>query len=320
MKILDKNLFHNISKVKILVIGDIILDKYIFGNSNRLSPEFPVPVVNIIDNKASLGGSTNVAENLATIGAKVSLCGIIGDDNDGIEVLDLLKKSNIDSQFIIRKKKTNTTVKTRLISNKFHLARIDNDIDKISFTKQELAKLLKVISNFDLIIISDYNKGLINKNLVNKVVEKAKENSIKIYVDPKQNASVYQNVDYITPNEKEFKELFLKDLTGSLIKYSSNLINDFKIQNIIITKGDRGYTFISANKKAVHGLANKVDVYDICGAGDTFISYFSLFNFLFKNEIESLRIASLVATFTVTKPGIYSPSKTDLIQILSLNE
>lgn len=312
------NILDQISNTNILVIGDIILDKYIYGKSTRISPEFPVPVVNITKNEKALGGSTNVARNLSTVGGKVALCGVIGNDVDGEDIMQLTKINRINSDLIFKSENSNTTVKTRLISNNSHLARIDNDIERITLNSHQATTLLDSISKFDIIIISDYNKGLINKKIIKKIVSEANKNNIKVYVDPKQNPSVYDNVNFATPNEREYAKLFLnKNDYDYKIDFNKKIFEKHNIENLIITRGGEGYTFISKDKKVYHGKAEKVDVFDICGAGDTFISYFALFNFLLKDEIRSLKIATKFASLSVTNFGIYAPSKEDLINIIS---
>ena len=311
MKTFNK-ILTGIQNSSVLVIGDIMIDKYTIGKSTRLSPEFPVPVINFSSEKTELGGSINVAKNLSSIGVKTSICGIIGSDNNGELVIKKSQNEKIDTEMIFRRNQLLTTTKERIISNNSHIARLDKDIERVSLNEIELSELIKKIPEFDLIIISDHNKGLITKKLFKEVHKVANEHDIKIYVDPKQNPEVYKNANFITPNEKELEQLFLSNL-----KNLKKIITKFNFDGVVVTMGDKGYFYFDKNNKEEIGSAQKVDVFDVCGAGDTFISYFSIFTFLTKDITMSLKIASAFASLTVTHNGVYAPNIEDFKNIIS---
>ncbi len=319
-----KNLISIVSKFKdvsALVIGDIILDRYIDGKSNQLSPEFPVPLIQLNQEKIDLGGSMNVAMNLSTIGVSTTVCGIVGNDKYGNEIIDRAKKMNIDCQYIFKKKNVSTTVKTRVLSNGSHIARLDQDIKKISINRRETNAIKKIISNFDIIIVSDYNKGLITSKFMSKIVSLASLNAINVYVDPKQNPEVYMGVNFLTPNQKETDNLFLKKDNKKDVQSSINhIIKKYNFDGIAITQSEKGYTYYDANNTMSKGNANKVNVEDICGAGDTFISYLSLFHFCTRDIVLSLKYASKIATLSVTKKRVYAPKLKDVEKIISIND
>lgn len=302
-----------------LVIGDIIVDRYIYGKSNKLSPEFPVPLIVTNEDKIDLGGSMNVALNLSTIGVNTTICGVVGNDKYGNEVIDRANKRNIDCKYVFKKKDIKTTVKTRIISNGSHLARIDRDIEKIPINEKDISVIKKIIPNFDMVIISDYNKGLITSQFMKEIIIHASSNNINVYVDPKQDPKIYKGANFLTPNQKELDELFLKNSNEKDMQVNINKIikeNDF--DGIVVTQSEKGYTYYGNNDK-IRGSINKVKVNDICGAGDTFISYLSLFHFFTKDIKLSLNYASKLATLSVTHNRVYAPNKKDIEKIIKIN-
>ena len=210
-KTLKNKLLELISKfneAKILVVGDIILDEYLWGLANRLSPEAPVPVLEVKRKTYLLGGAANVANNIAAMGAKSIICGVIGDDLYSSVVMDLLKKNKVDTEFVIKDKTRPTTVKTRLIAqNNKHLARVDSEsLDLISaeISKKIYENIEKVIDDVDLIILSDYIISVFSAKLIKEIVKLANRHDKTILMDPKgQDFSKYAGVDILVPNMEE---------------------------------------------------------------------------------------------------------------------
>ena len=201
-------LIENFEKAKILVIGDIILDEYLWGKTNRYSPEAPVLILEVKRKTYLPGGAANVANNIASLGAKVYLAGVLGTDLYCGVISDLLKKHKINSDFVINDPSRPTTVKTRLIAqNNKHLARVDNETDEpvsSEIQKQIYKNLEKVIDEVDLIILSDYVKGVLTGKLVKDIVKLANRHDKTILMDPKgQDFSKYSGVDILVPNMDE---------------------------------------------------------------------------------------------------------------------
>ncbi|WP_446786926.1 D-glycero-beta-D-manno-heptose-7-phosphate kinase [Macellibacteroides fermentans] len=265
---------------KILVIGDIILDEYIKGEVERISPEAPIPVFMKKNSYCSLGGAANVALNLKQIGIIPTLIGVAGNDNASVKLIQLLKSSEISREEILIDEDRCTTIKTRLIAQGNHqLLRIDQEIRKIISTDIErriLDRIKGIISEVDAIIISDYNKGVITKNLCNEVIAVGKQHNKKVLVDVKgTNCDKYCNAFLIKPNLKE-----LQDLTGlainsdnDVIKAGKELLNTTGAEYILITKGAGGMTLVSENDLQYNIPSIVKDVYDVTGAGDTAIAF-----------------------------------------------
>ncbi len=215
MDLLDK--IKQFTKLNVLVIGDIILDRYLYGNIKRISPEAPVPVVHLNDSDNRLGGAANVALNLKELGASVNIIGIIGDDQYGLDTLSLLAENNINSDNIIRSTDRPTTVKSRILSQGQQVLRVDSEkcipLDKKS-NDLLIDKLSKNIKDYDLCIIQDYEKGLLNKNNINSIIEICNSNDVFIAVDPKkENFWEYNKVDLFKPNINELESALNLDLS-----------------------------------------------------------------------------------------------------------
>ena len=201
-------LINKFSNAKILVVGDIILDEYLWGMANRLSPEAPVPILEVKRKTYLLGGAANVANNIAAMGAKAILAGVIGEDLYSGVIMELLKKNKINTDFIIKDNTRPTTVKTRLIAqNNKHLARVDNEsLDKVSdsVSKQIYDNIEKIIDDVDLIVLSDYVISLLSAKLIKDIVKLANRHDKTIIMDPKgEDFSKYAGVDIIVPNMDE---------------------------------------------------------------------------------------------------------------------
>ncbi len=279
------NIFSEFSSKKILVIGDVMLDTYLWGNVDRISPEAPVPVVSCIKKEDRLGGAANVALNIKTLGATPILCGITGNDNNGKKIFERLKKQNISGEGIIISKSRDTISKTRIISNNQHLIRIDEESTEIlSFElEQEFQKkildLMEQIK-FDAVIFEDYDKGCISSGLINQLVGICNSSKIPVLVDPKKrNFYSYKNVNLFKPNLKELREglkseINTKDI-NSLRSATNRLIKEIKASRILVTLSDEGVYIYNGNSD-IHIPAEIIDITDVSGAGDTVIAVASL--------------------------------------------
>ncbi|HOF15450.1 MAG TPA: bifunctional ADP-heptose synthase [Bacteroidales bacterium] len=293
MQKIDRNLLiawdKHIKKSKILIIGDIMLDVYIQGQVHRISPEAPVPIVNITDTKTCLGGAANVAFNIQAMGATPILCGIIGNDIKGREFIQTIEAHNMPTQGIATIDNRQTTTKTRVIGNKVQLLRIDEETDQI-LSLEDSEKLYEHIKNLLLkeeinaIIFEDYDKGVITPLLIDRITQLAIEKSIPITVDPKKrNFLNYKNVTIFKPNLSELKNGLDIDKNDVDIESLNNKIKQFKKENqidiVMTTMSDKGI-MIAYNKKSEHTYdwipAHFRSIADVSGAGDTVISIATL--------------------------------------------
>jgi len=278
---------------KIVVVGDIILDRYIFGDVKRLNPESPVPLVDVTKQEYRLGGAANVANNIKSLGGEPYLVGVIGQDNDGKIIRNILKEKNIENDLVIDSKPT--IVKTRVISGGNQLLRFDKEIiNKVNDDTIELIYKTIELKIENILLISDYDKGVITENLADKL----KQLNCKILIDPKPgNESIYPKAYLIKPNQKEFDEM----------KLDRN-----KYENILVTKGKKGMILYGAENNCIDISAIKEDVYDVCGAGDTVIATIATYLNKDYSLLDSVHAGNKAASIVVNKIGTSYVTKEEL--------
>ncbi len=276
-----KSLFKKISNTGVLVIGDIMVDHYIWGKVKRISPEAPVPVVEVTEENITLGGAANVAHNIQSLGGKVFIAGVIGNDTVGEVLISKFKVKGIQTDGIIAENNRPTTVKTRIIGHNQQVVRFDREV-KSEISSAALAKILGYVTSclpdIKAIIISDYCKGVITKNLMKKLLG-ITNSSIFIAVDPKiGHFDYYNGVSLITPNidEASFGSGINIIDEDSLLDAGRILLKKLQCQAVLITKGDEGMSLFEKNGKVTHIPTFAKEVYDVTGAGDTVIAAFTL--------------------------------------------
>ena len=284
-KVFIENIFKSFEKLKVLIIGDVMIDSYLWGNVERISPEAPVPIVEVNKREERLGGAANVALNIQSLGATPIITTIIGDDKKANDFIEILDENNLSAEGIIKSKKRITTTKFRVIGNNTQLLRVDEEVKTNIDTEEEellIAKIEKIINdkNIDVIIFQDYDKGVITKNIIDITVKYANSKNIPIAVDPKKrNFLSYNNVTLFKPNLKELNE-------GLNIKVERNNIESIKnatkilfeklnIKLALITLSEAGVYISNYNKEEIIP-AHIRNISDVSGAGDTVISVASL--------------------------------------------
>ena len=289
-----------------LVIGDVMLDKYIFGEVNRTSPEAPVPVVEKKSESFRMGGAANVAANLIGLGIKTILSGVIGDDQNGEALKRLIKKNNISQQGLI-KSTLSTTTKTRIIAGHQQIVRVDDEDTNISLSANQIKKILNlIIKKPSIIILSDYAKGFLTENLTQKIIKQAKKNDIPILVDPKGNdIKKYAGASILTPNKKEAFVLsnLVEPDEGLLEKQLKKICIKFDIENIAVTQGDQGIKLVSSRKIDVIPATKLKKVFDVSGAGDTVIATLAEGLIGKLTTHKSLELANIAAGVAIGKVG-----------------
>ena len=252
----------NFSNQKIAVIGDLILDKYVYGEVDRISPEAPVPIVRVLKEKYVPGGAANVAANISTLGGKPFLFGIVGNDQYKDILFNKIKEIKISTSSIFTDSNKTTTMKTRVIGMNQQLLRIDHESTNYIKTHQEekIVNKLREINNLSAIIISDYAKGTITKQLMLQMIQFSKENNILLIIDPKpKHKNWYAGSTLITPNKKEAQEMsgIIIESEDDFIKAGTELVNRFDT-NVIITAGADGmYVFETGKRDKVKSVREK---------------------------------------------------------------
>ncbi|MDP0507013.1 MAG: D-glycero-beta-D-manno-heptose-7-phosphate kinase [Fusobacterium sp. JB019] len=311
-----KTILSNFNKLKIAVVGDIMLDDYLIGTVERVSPEAPVPVVLIKKEKFVLGGAGNVINNLSTLGVKTYCYGMVGDDIDGDKLLRSMKKIGVEISGIIKSEERPTIVKRRILGGNQQLLRIDwEDPTNIDDLLEEaiLENIRNNINNIDAIILSDYNKGVLTPRLSREIIKLAKQNNKIITVDPKpSNIKNYVGASSMTPNKKE-AFLCLKNSENMDINEVGTDIRDMlKLENLLITRSEEGVSLYDDN-----GVTNiptfAKEVFDVTGAGDTVISVYTLSKAAGASWEEAAKIANTAAGIVVGKIGTSTATKEQII-------
>jgi len=275
-------LFEQFRNKRIIVLGDLMMDRYVWGTVSRISPEAPVPIVEVTREFTRLGGAANVANNLYSLGATPIPIGIVGDDFEGNSLIELMKGSHFLSDFVFKDDSRATTVKTRFIANNQHVVRADRENRspiRPELTEAVIEAVKSNLSQADAIIIQDYNKGLLTKELIAAVTDIANRDQKIITVDPKfDNFFEYKTVTLFKPNRKETEAaLGIRiDSLESIQNACRMLISRLACQAVLITLGDQGMCFLDANGEFDQIPTKARSVHDVSGAGDTVISTLTL--------------------------------------------
>ena len=267
---------------RIMVIGDLMVDEYIWGNVSRISPEAPVPVVSVTSESLRLGGAGNVVNNIHTLGGKVLLTGVVGNDDMGRKVTHDLRKMGLDTKGIIVEPERVTTVKTRIIAQHQQVVRYDREITR-PIQPENIQKILSLleagIHELDAVLVSDYGKGVICEPLMERVRSLTQGAGKILAVDPKvKNFPFFRDVSIITPNHFEAAEAAGRWILSEedLLAVGRTLLMRLQAKSVLITRGEKGMTLFQDNGEVTHIPTMAKEVYDVTGAGDTVISVLTL--------------------------------------------
>lgn len=275
----------NFKSKKALIVGDVMIDAYLWGDVSRISPEAPVPVVDISNSENRMGGAANVALNIQSLGAEAIICSVIGEDESGQRFMDLMKDGDFGREGLVLSADRRTTTKTRIISSGQHMLRVDQE-NKHNISSQEEDKLIQSIQSLiaskkpDVIILEDYNKGVLTPKVIEKVIDMANANEIPTTVDPKKdNFFAYKNCSLFKPNLKELKEGTKVEINPAhedeVLEAMKILESELQNKASLVTLSE--YGVIIKKDQEVHSLpAEKRKILDVSGAGDTVISVASL--------------------------------------------
>lgn len=318
-----KKLFNSFSSLKVGVIGDVMLDTYMWGKVERVSPEAPVPIVTLDKKEFRIGGAANVALNCQSIGAKVSILSVTGNDDDSKQLNQLLKEKKIDVKYLLKSNDRITTSKTRIISRNQQMMRLDAEITEDLNKKDETALLEKVQSFIttvkpDIIIFEDYNKGVLTEKLIQQIIKLCKKEKVLTAVDPKRkNFFSYKNADIFKPNLKEVKEglnLLFDEVNPALLKKIHNELAALLNHKVsFITLSEKGVYYQLENSSAI--IPSHIrNVADVSGAGDTVIAVASLVYAATKNVHLMAEVANIAGGLVCEEVGTVAINKEKLLK------
>lgn len=269
-----------LGQARVLILGDIMLDEYLFGRVERISPEAPVPVVEISNDKLLLGGAANVAANIRALGDEPLLLGVVGEDEAAVKLSQLLQQHGIGADFLVCDRSRQTTIKTRIMAHSQQVVRADrenrHELDA-DIERKVLAKFQAVADSINGVILSDYGKGVITLSLLEKVIAICRERGIFLAVDPKEtHFHNYKQVSLITPNHHEagFAAGRRIQSEADLIEVGNSLLKELQVRSILITRGPDGMSLFEQDAEPTHIPTFARKVFDVTGAGDTVIASF----------------------------------------------
>lgn len=302
---------------RILIIGDLMLDHYVWGSVERISPEAPVQILKITRENNRLGGASNVALNLIALGAKAYICGIVGDDVDGKNIISLLDSAGVNRDLLCIKSYFQSIKKTRFIASNQQVLRVDRESVEMSLDSAILGKIAESIKQFSAIILSDYGKGALSVDFTKQIIALANDKKIPILCDPKgDDYSKYANATLLTPNKKEAQIAtnIRIDSRDSLLSALKKMKNDYNLTYALITLSEDGMAIFDSKLTQIPTLAK--EVYDVTGAGDTVISAlaFGLCNGM--DIYESAKFANAAAAVVVGKIGSAQATRAEILSIM----
>lgn len=312
------SIIEKFSGIKVVVVGDLMLDRYWWGNVKRISPEAPVPVVNLENKSLSAGGAANVAANIAGLGAKPFLIGVIGQDEEAILFEDVLSSINVSTEFLVNVENRPTTTKTRIVAHNQQIVRIDLEntkpLDEAS-EKKIINSVEKIIDNADVVVVSDYAKGVVSENIVSRLISKAKRLKKPILIDPKgRDYSKYKGATLLTPNKQEAAAACNLEPDGQdLVEEAGNsLMKTLDADAVLITQGEKGMTLFERDKFPYHLETLARNVYDVTGAGDTVIASLGVAVGAGADLANAAEIANIAAGLVVEEVGTTAVKIEDL--------
>lgn len=312
-------------EAKILILGDIMLDEYLFGTVSRISPEAPVPVVEITSSRRLLGGAANVAANIRSLGDEPILLGTVGEDEASVKLTQLLKQRGISPDYLIHDSTRQTTIKTRIIAHSQQVVRTDmEDRHELSpdIESRILKRFLAMADSINAVIISDYGKGVITKTLLERVIEVCAQKDIFIAVDPQDTRfGMYHHVSVITPNHHEAGFAYGRRINSEsdLTEVGNGLLKRLDAKSILITRGADGMSLFQQDAAPTHIPTFARKVYDVTGAGDTVIGCFVAAVCAGADLVEASIVANVGAGLTVAEVGTATVTVPQLRKELELN-
>ncbi len=303
------NIIDNFSGVKVLVIGDVMLDRYWWGTVDRISPEAPVPVVSLDRTSLVAGGAANVAANVAGLGATPYLIGITGDDDEAKLFPKVLQESNITNFTLFPIKNRKTTVKTRIVAHNQQVVRLDQETNedlKSSDAIELFDKVRPFFDDVDIVLVSDYAKGFLTEHLTQRLIGYANEQNKMILVDPKgKDYSKYASATLLTPNQREAADACgIEQSSPDLVERSSEtLLERLSLQALLITQGEKGMTVLQKGRSPEYLKASVRKVYDVTGAGDTAIATMAIALGRGYGFFQAAELANLAAGLVVERVG-----------------
>ncbi len=308
-------------RTRTLVVGDVMLDHYVWGSVTRISPEAPVPVVNVTRESLLLGAATNVVNNIHSLGGQVGVCGVIGRDSAGRQLVHLLRERGIHTDGLIVEEGRQTTIKTRVIAHSQQVVRFDRET-KTGIERDTHRRIFEFVGNriqngLDAIILSDYCKGVVTRELVRDIVNLARRSNVMVSVDPKVNHfGMYSGVTILTPNTKEASIGAKVDIEDekSLLKAGALLLKRLKCAAVLITRGEHGMSLFERGGRITHIPTVAQEVFDVTGAGDTVISALTLAMASGAGMVDAARISNYAAGIVVGVVGTATVKPDELKQ------
>jgi D-beta-D-heptose 7-phosphate kinase/D-beta-D-heptose 1-phosphate adenosyltransferase len=315
-----KKIISKFGKAKILVIGDLILDEFVWGSVSRISPEAPVPIVWVERESYMPGGASNVANNIRALEGNVHIAGVVGSDERAEKLLELLSGEAVTTEGIITDPSRPTTLKTRIIAGHQQVVRVDREkTDHLSgaVLKNIIDYAKKTIPEVDAVIIEDYGKGVITPSLLKEIIKSAKQHKKIITVDPKEeHISYYKGVTSITPNNHEASSVSgikIKD-EKTLQQAGKKLLKKLNCESILITRGENGMCLFEKSGRITNIPTAAQEVFDVSGAGDTVISVFTLALACGASLQDAARISNIAAGIVVGKVGVAVTNQKELLK------
>lgn len=309
IEFLQTEIIKNFGRVNVLVVGDVMLDRYWWGSVNRISPEAPVPVVKVENRTLSAGGAANVAANIRGLGAKPSLVGLIGDDEGGKELCGVLEKIDISSEHLVKLSNRETTVKTRIVAHHQHVVRIDDEnIAPLNADESEQLKekVLSLLDLTDVLLFSDYGKGSLQTELLKNLINAARVKNIPVLIDPKgRDYFRYEGATLLTPNRKEALYASGLDINEphDINEIGKELLAKLNVDSLLITLGEDGMALFQRDEMPLHLSAMAREVYDVTGAGDTVIATLSAAIGAGADFPDAAELANIAAGIVVEQVG-----------------
>lgn len=313
------NIIQSFRKVKIMVVGDLMMDEYIWGSVSRISPEAPVPILKIAKRTCSPGGAANVVNNVVSLGGHVVPCGVIGGDLLGRKLKGLMRQQKINVSGIIVDGARPTTLKTRIMAQRHQMLRVDDESSQVLSQKilsKVLAFMRKKIKSVDAVIIEDYGKGVVTRELVREVIRMARKSKKIVAVDPKEkHFDIYKGITLITPNVHELSKAvdIVVDDRVDLNRAAKKLLGSLGCKMVLVTQGESGLTLYHKKQKPFRVPAMAREVFDVSGAGDTVIAVFCMAIAAGAELRAAARMANCAAGIVVGKLGVATVSPKELI-------